>query len=148
MKHSLNQALTKEHKNLKCTVPPSGVRGLNLQSLVISLIILALFGTVQAEEKVQIKNMLEYTGRYIFPENNIAESLTVEQSNNLLKIVSSIGSADLKFIGDDSFEIPEYGGNAIFIIDETTQKVVGIKVSIPMGNIDLEGVKEETKELK
>ena len=115
---------------------------------VLSLIIFALFGAIQAEEKVQIKNMLEYTGRYIFPENNMAESLMVEQNNNLLKIVSSIGSADLKFIGNDSFQIPEYGGNAIFVKDETNQKVIGIKVSIPMGNIDLEGVKEEIKELK
>ncbi len=114
--------------------------------LVLSLIILALFGAVQAEEKVQIKNMLEYTGRYTFPENNIAGSLTVEQNNNLLKIVSTIGSADLKFIGNESFEIPEYGGNVIFVKDVKNQKVVGIKVSIPMGNIDLEGVKDEIKE--
>ncbi|MEN6618132.1 MAG: hypothetical protein ABFC28_01310 [Rikenellaceae bacterium] len=91
--------------------------------LVLSLIILALFGAVQAEEKAQIKNMQEYIGRYTFPENNIAESLTVEQNDNILRIVSSIGSADLKFIGNDSFEIPEYGGNAIFVKDETNQKV-------------------------
>jgi len=47
--------------------------------LVLSLIILALFGAVQAEEKVQIKNMLEYTGRYTFPETTLPGALRLNR---------------------------------------------------------------------
>lgn len=110
--------------------------------LLIALIIVSLAGLLKAGENDQKQNLKIYTGKYNFVLNNTPESVNVELNGDTLRIISSIGSADLKFIENESFGIPQYGGLVVFLKDETKQKVVGIKVSIPMGNIDLEGVKE------
>jgi hypothetical protein len=110
--------------------------------LMIAVVISCLMGLIKAENNVQKQDLKIYTGKYNFTLNNTPESATVELKGDTLRIVASIGSADLKFIENESFGIPQYGGLVVFLKDETKQKVIGIRVSVPMGNIELEGVKE------
>lgn len=149
MKHLLNQTQIKGNDYFSyplCVLASlRSLRKNNCMKKKILLTVLTAFifaGISQAQEISQSKNLKEYTGRYVFPANDMGEDLIIELNSDTLTAIASIGSTKLKFIDGESFGIPQYGGLLEFIRNETTGQIIGIKVSIPMGGIDMEGTKK------
>src|SRR5262245_21289768 len=55
-----------------------------------------------------------YVGKYKFPEGSVITELTVSVENGVLMGSSPLGSAELKKMETDVFEIVGYGGTATF----------------------------------
>lgn len=84
-------------------------------------------------------SLLIYTGKYKFPEGTVIKEADVVLENEVLKIVSSMGSATLEQKETDVFTIVEYNGIATFIRNEK-KEVSSIKLSVM--NMVMEGKKE------
>lgn len=113
------------------------------------LMLIVLFFTVLVANSLaqgvapQKMDLKKYTGRYLFTYEDHSEDVIVELKDGVLVATASIGNASLKFLSDDNFGIPEYGGLVEFTRDENTQKIIGVIVTIPMGDIELEGKKDD-----
>lgn len=113
--------------------------------LMLIVLTLTIFAGVSYAQKAPAQeiDLKEYTGRYLFTYDDRTEDVIVELRNDSLVATASLGKANLKFIAEDNFGIPQYGGLVEFVRDETTLKITGVKVIIPMGDIDLEGIRDE-----
>ncbi len=100
--------------------------------------------TLNAQTKL---NLQEYTGRYILPAGSLAEDAVVSVVNDtILNISATIGESNLEYLEEETFTMPQYGGAIIFIRDDS-DKIQGLKVTIPMaGIVSLEAQKEVKKE--
>jgi len=89
------------------------------------------------------KNALnEYPGTYKMGTGDAAQDTKVELRNDKLTITGRDGSASLSMQKPDTFAVDEYGGEVIFLRNAVKQ-ISGIKVNIPAGNIDLQGIRIE-----
>lgn len=91
--------------------------------------------------------LTDYCGKYTFIdlENETTEIVSVELNNDstTLKAVASAGVVTLIHLKNDEFKLSEYEGRVIFIRDESKLKVIAVKVSVPIANIDVEGKKDQ-----
>lgn len=110
--------------------------------LIFVIIIIPFYGSLIANDSIPRKSLMEYAGRYTFPENHLAENITIELINDSLVVVSEIGSVNLTQIADDTFEVSQYSVKVQFIKNETKQKVIGVRVIYTEGDIDITGKKE------
>lgn len=84
-----------------------------------------------------------YTGWYtIVLKNGTSKVEVIFQNDGRLIVASPIGKILLVHTGKDSFEIPQYGGTAVFERDEN-QAVTACAVSIPMADIKNIKVKKQ-----
>lgn len=116
--------------------------------LIFSII---TFGVIIKADEIQKGILKDYTGRYTFidVENSTTENVSVELlSDSTLKVVATAGTVTLKLLKDDEFKVSEYEGQVIFIRDETKLKVIGVKVIVPIANIEAEGKKVQIEEIK
>jgi hypothetical protein len=105
------------------------------------LLLLAITGfvTIQAQQTPPTDPLLEYTGKYKFPEGSAVTEITVALENGVLYASSAQGNSELKKIEKDVFEIVAYSGKATFKRDEK-EKLNGVKIEVE--DLILEGTKE------
>ena len=118
---------------------------MNKKILTIVFSILTFAGIINAVEN-QKSNLKDYTGQYSFinVENSNLENVRVElHGDSTLKAVASMGEIIMKLVKENEFKVSEYDGKVLFIRDETSQKVIGVKVFVPSVNIEAEGKKEQ-----
>lgn len=95
-------------------------------------------------EGTRVEDLTEYAGTYKMGAGDDADDVKVTLKDGILTVSGSKGSADLSRQKADTFNVEQYGGQVIF--RRTANKVSGIKIDIPAGNIDVEGVKVEIKD--
>jgi len=105
-----------------------------------ALLFAGLFMTLAVH--AQKSSLTEYPGTYKLGTGDAAEDTKVELRVDKLTISGSRGSADLSMQKPDTFSVDEYGGEVIFLRN-SAKKISGIKVNIPAGNIDVEGIRVE-----
>lgn len=108
-----------------------------------SLFTLLIWCITASISNAQDTSIVEYTGRYVFPAGSAVEEADVTSEAGTLTISASLGVASLTREKGDIFLIPQYSGKVEFFRD-TTKKITGIKVIIPMADIDAEGKKAGT----
>lgn len=115
-----------------------------MKKILLLIILSVVFMTLNAQTKL---NLQEYTGRYILPAGSLAEDAVVSVVNDtILNISATIGESNLEYLEEETFTMPQYGGTIIFIRDDS-DKIQGLKVTIPMaGIVSLEAQKEVKKE--
>ncbi|SIO09806.1 hypothetical protein [Chitinophaga niabensis] len=104
------------------------------------LLTAALFMTLAVH--AQKSSLTEYPGTYKLGTGDAAQDTRVELKEDKLTISGSRGSANLSMLKPDTFSVDEYGGEVIFLRNPVKQ-ISGIKVNIPVANIDLEGIRVE-----
>lgn len=116
---------------------------MKIKNIILVFSIIAFFGILKAEE-IKKRNLNDYTGRYtfVYDSSTIDNVLVHLHSDSILKVEANVGTANLVFVKGDEFKISEYDGRVIFIRDTTNQKVIGVKVIVPVASIDVEGKKE------
>ena len=92
-------------------------------------------------EGTRVEELTEYVGAYKMGSGDDADEVKVTLKDGTLTVSGSRGSADLSRQKADTFNVEQYGGQVIF--RRTANKISGIKIDIPAGNIDIEGVKVE-----
>jgi hypothetical protein len=92
-------------------------------------------------EGVRVEELAEYVGAYKMGSGDETDEVKVTLKDGTLTVSGSRGSADLSRQKADTFNVEQYGGQVIF--KRTANKVSGIKIDIPAGNINTEGVKVE-----
>lgn len=92
-------------------------------------------------EGTRVEELTEYVGAYKMGSGDDADDVKVTFKDGTLTVSGSRGSADLSRQKADTFNVEQYGGQVIF--RRTANKISGIKIDIPAGNIDVEGVKVE-----
>lgn len=95
-------------------------------------------------EGTRVEDLTEYTGTYKMGAGEDVDEVKVTLKDGILTVSGSRGSADLSRQKADTFNVEQYGGQVIF--KRTANKISGIKIDIPAGNIDAEGVKVESKD--
>jgi Zn/Cd-binding protein ZinT len=115
-----------------------------MKNTLLVFSIISLFGILKAEETKK-RNLNDYSGRYTFVYNSSTiDNVLVEfRNDSILSVQTNVGTANLIFVKGDEFKISEYDGRVIFQRDSTNQKVIGVKVIVPVSNIDIEGKKEQ-----
>lgn len=103
-----------------------------MKKAVLVLALVLAFGAVYATVK---KDLEEYAGQYVFLEESPIDAVDITLSDSTLVVVTELGEITLKYIGDDRFSIPQYGGISVFERDES-RKISGVTVSIPMAGIN------------
>lgn len=111
-----------------------------MKKFLLFIILSVSFTMMNAQNRASLHG---YAGRYIFPEGSLAEDAVISIINDTtLNIAASIGECDLKYIREDTFSLPQYGGSIVFNRNEAS-RINGFKISIPMAGIDdLEALKE------
>ncbi|MCF6407109.1 hypothetical protein L3C95_29710 [Chitinophaga filiformis] len=104
------------------------------------LLLAGLFVTLAVH--AQKSSLTEYPGTYKVGKGEAAEDTKVELIEDKLNISGRAGSANLSMQRPDTFSVDEYGGEVIFLRN-TTKQISGIKINIPAGNIDVEGIRVE-----
>lgn len=114
-----------------------------IKRLLLFLVIMISSSGVSllASDSIPKKDFKEYAGSYIFPENQFAQKVSVEVKNDTLLVVAEIGSISLTFVGEDKFEVGDFGVMIIFVKDALKQKVVGVRVHYPEGDFEIIGKK-------
>jgi hypothetical protein len=107
-------------------------------SILSMAILLAASFTVQAQSPQD--SLQHYLGKYKFPDGSVVPEVTVTNENGVLYANSAIGSAELRKIEADNFEIVGYGGTATFKRN-SDGKVVSVQIIV--GDINIEGTKTE-----
>jgi hypothetical protein len=111
--------------------------------LLFSLLMISSSGvSLLANDSIPGKQLKDYAGSYIFPENQFAERVSIELKNDTLVVVAEIGSINLTFLGGEKYEAGDFGVYVVFIKNELTQKVTGVKVLYPLGDFEITGKKE------
>ncbi|SHN37890.1 hypothetical protein [Chitinophaga sp. CF418] len=95
-------------------------------------------------EGIRIEDLTEYVGTYKMGQGDDADEVKVTLRDGILNASGRAGSADLSRQKADTFNVEQYGGQIIF--RRTANKITGIKIDIPAGNIDAEGVKVDVKD--
>lgn len=115
-----------------------------ITTLLILFVMMILYpgGSLQANDSIPQKSFQDYTGKYTFPDNDLAKQVKVVLNNDTLLVVSDMGSVRLNHLTGDRFEVTDYSVFVEFMIDETTKKVVGVKVLYPEGDLEIIGKKE------
>ncbi len=108
--------------------------------LIISVLIFC--GSLFANDSIPKKSFTDYVGRYKLPENQYAEYASVEMKNDTLYVVADMGSIQLIYIQDETFEIPDFNVQVKFVRDETKRKVLGVRIIYTDGDVDMFGKKE------
>ena len=85
-------------------------------------------------------SLLEYTGKYKFPDGSPFTEVTITLENGVLTASSSAGSSELKRREGDVFDIVAYSGTATFKRNEE-KKVRRVQVQVE--DLDIEGEKTE-----
>lgn len=93
-------------------------------------------------EGTRVDELTEYVGAYKVGSGDDADEVKVTLKDGILTVSGSKGSADLSRQKADTFNVEQYGGQVIF--KRTANKVSGIKIDIPAGNINIEGEKVES----
>jgi hypothetical protein len=109
-----------------------------MKQILFIMAVLATFGA-----HAQNTSLTEYTGKYNFGEGSSISQALVELKDDKLVISSDRGAASVTRLESDSFAVDEYGGYVAFRRN-ATKLISGIKVYIPAGNIDIEGVKADS----
>lgn len=109
------------------------------------LLLLAITGfTILNAQQTSADSLLEYTGKYKFPDGSVVTEITVLIENGVLYASSSQGNSELKKIEKDIFEVVAYSGKATFKRDEQA-KLKGVLIEIE--DLILEGTKEESSSI-
>lgn len=95
--------------------------------------------TLNAQQNPQTDSLIEYTGKYKFPEGSVVTEVNISIENGLLFAGSAAGSSELKKIEKDLFEVVAYAGKAVFKRNEEA-KLVGVRIEVE--DLILEGIKE------
>ncbi len=90
-------------------------------------------------EGTRVEELTEYVGAYKVGSGDDVDEVKVTLKDGILTVSGSKGSADLSRQKTDTFNVEQYGGQVIF--KRTVNKVSGIKIDIPAGNINIEGEK-------
>jgi HSP20 family molecular chaperone IbpA len=93
-------------------------------------------------EGTRVEDLTEYVGTYKMGSGDDVDEVKVTSKDGVLTVSGSKGSADLSRQKPDTFNVEQYGGQVIF--KRTANKVSGIKIDIPAGNINAEGEKVES----
>lgn len=118
-----------------------------MKTKIISLILLfSVAGIISAFRPTPSTKLSDYVGRYVFPYNQAAEEVIINLRNDSLFATASLGTVQLKYIAEDNFEIPEYGGEVTFTRKDSTKVVSTVKVIIPAASIEIEGKKVQNKQ--
>ena len=96
------------------------------------------FTAIQAQTPQD--TLQHYIGKYKFPEGSVVTEITVTIENGVLYANSALGSAELRKIETDVFEIVGYGGTATFKRNNDG-KVTSVQIIV--GDINIEGTKTE-----
>lgn len=107
--------------------------------LVLIVSCVFLIGSLFAEEKAK-PVFLDYTGRYVLPEDSPVSDALIQISDDMLIVSVEQTSTQLEFLEQEKFSIPQFGGVVEFIRDSVNQ-VVGLKASIPSMEIEVEAKK-------
>lgn len=94
-------------------------------------------------EGTRVDDLAEYVGTYKMGAGDDTD-VKVTLKDGILTVSGRAGSADLSRQRSDTFNVEQYGGQVIF--KRTADKISGIKIDIPAGNINAEGVKVESKD--
>ncbi|MBI2284743.1 MAG: hypothetical protein HYU71_13600 [Bacteroidetes bacterium] len=86
--------------------------------------------------------LLQYVGKYVFPEGSVVPDVTVSIEDGALVMASSQGNSSLEKQGEDLYTIVQFQGTAKFNRD-ANKKIIGVSINA-MG-YQLEGIKGETK---
>jgi hypothetical protein len=105
-----------------------------------ALLFAGLFITLAVH--AQKSSLAEYPGTYKMGTGDAARDTKVELKEDKLIISGPAGSANLSLQKTDTFSVDEYGGEVIFLRNPAKQ-ISGIKVNIPAGNINVEGIRVE-----
>jgi hypothetical protein len=92
--------------------------------------------TASAEDTLK-----QYTGKYKFPEGGDVTEIIITLDSGRLNASSVQGSSELRWTHGDEFEVVAYGGTATFKRNDKN-KIVGLHILV--GDLDIEGVKDET----
>jgi hypothetical protein len=110
----------------------------------ITLVFLTLMASCLVYAQ-QDSTLLQYTGKYKFPDGNPVTEIIVSIDNGILYVKSAMGSSELKKGEGDAFEIVAYSGLATFKRHAETKAVNGVKIEV--GDIVMEGTKSEENKL-
>lgn len=107
--------------------------------LVLIVSCVFLIGSLFAEEKTK-PVFLDYAGHYVLPEGSPVADALIQISDDRLVVSVEQTSAQLEYLEQEKFSIPQFGGIVEFIRDGENQ-VVGLKAVIPAMEIELEAKK-------
>ena len=84
--------------------------------------------------------LVEFTGKFKFPDGNVISELTMVVENGTLTAQSAMGNAEFKKTDNkDVFEIIAYGGTATYKRNGQG-KITGLRIQVQ--DLDMEGVKQ------
>lgn len=94
-----------------------------------------------SKNEIPKRNMKDYVGSYTFVQGNVpVDSVLVKLHNDSVLVAeASNGWAYLKYVKEDEFELSEYNGQVLFLRNDTTRIVIGVKVVILTSDIEVEG---------
>ena len=106
-----------------------------MKKLILFLSICLITATISAQD-----SLLQYTGKYIFPDGSVVPDVDVTLAEGALFMSSVAGTSSLVLLGIDSFAITEFNGIALF--KRNGDKKINAVYIDAMGYI-LEGKKQE-----
>lgn len=107
---------------------------------IFTLVVLIFGAVIWANS--QDSTMMQYTGKYKFPEASGVPVAEVVLQDNVLTLTSPMGVATLHHVEGDVFNIVELNGTAEFV-RSTDKKVKTLKITLL--SIEIEGAKEPLK---
>jgi hypothetical protein len=110
-----------------------------MKKLLLLAITLFAFSCMNAQGS-PADSLLEYAGKYKFPDGAPFTEVTITIENGVLTATSSAGSSELKRREGDIFDIVAYSGTATFKRNEE-KKVKRLQVQV--NDLDIEGEKTE-----
>jgi len=111
------------------------------KSILTAILFLSVIAAYSQESAKD--SLLHYTGKYKFPDGSVVTEVTVTFSDSTLTMSSAIGSAPLRKMGGEEFELVGYNGTATFKRN-AEGKVNGVVIVV--GDINIEGTKSEGPE--
>ena len=103
-----------------------------------------------SKNEIPKRNMKDYVGSYTFIQGNVpVDSVLVKLHNDSVLVAeASNGWAYLKYVKEDEFELSEYNGQVLFLRNDTTRIVIGVKVVILTSDIEVEGIRTLPKAIE
>src|ERR1700733_280782 len=86
-------------------------------------------------------SLMQYTGKYKFPDGSVVTEVIVTLDSGVLKANSALGNSALHLSSGDVFDIVAYGGTATFKRN-AQNKISGVQIIVE--DINIEGTKEES----
>ena len=106
-----------------------------MKKLILFLSVCIITATISAQD-----SLLQYTGKYIFPDGSVVPDVDVTLAEGALYMSSVAGTSSLVLLGIDSFAITEFNGIALF--KRNGDKKINAVYIDAMGYV-LEGKKQE-----